>query len=296
MYHLVDYLSFTVPFTPIDRRFNHALASFAEAAIDKFLEGQFGAIVDGQEFTVGAGRRPYSFSWGRADGGVRIFAACSIPNVLVEITGTGCQTLRQHQALENILAMVQERVTRLDLAVDITTDTMPADFVEKRDVQRFKSLGHRDSDTGSTWYVGSEKSDRWARVYRYYWPHPRHAQLRVEHVFRRKAAKAATKGILESGYANVVNACGDVFGWTHEEWDASETVGTPLKTVPVSRASKNTVRWLYGAVTQAIVRVVRHGELDYDEWNEHVSRQLRKFAAGFPDSGISSNGGEVPPL
>jgi len=280
MRYTIDYLSFTVPFATIAAHNSHLLGVVAETAVSDFLGDKINAILDGQKFETLRGRAPYAASWGREDGGVRIFAAPQIPHVLVECSGTGCETIRKHREMENILAMVLQRVSRLDLAVDIVCDVPPHEFAVKRDVERFKAIGDIRSETGETYYVGSLKSERFARVYRYSEPHPRADTLRVEHVFRRDAAKVLARELLESGVSSVVAGVGRVYGWTHALWTPQFVEPANLSVMRMKKENTATVRWLYGAVTSAIVKAVRRGELDLDDLNDHIRKEMKAKVDG----------------
>lgn len=270
MDYCVDYLSFTVPFATIAMHNAHLLGVVADTALASFLGDTINAILDGQDFKPLNGRAPYAASWGREDGGVRIFAAPQIAHVLVECTGTGCKTLRKHNKLEEVLEVVQGRVSRLDLAVDIVTDTAPHQFTANRDVERFKTIDDHRSETGDTYYVGSWKSERFAAVYRYAPPHPRSDTLRVEHRFRRDAAKQAARTILQHGYAATVRACGDIYGWSHPVWIPEQVAPASLKVSRMKHESTKTVNWLYGAVTSAAIKAAKRTDIDLEEWFQHI--------------------------
>lgn len=274
MEYCIDYLSFTVPFNTIDKVNTHLIGPMAEAAVSEFLGELIDAVLDNQPFSVLRGRAPYLASWGRADGGVRIFSAPQISHVLVEITGTGCKTLREHQKLDALLLLVKDRVSRIDLACDIVCRTAPHTFAEYREVERFKTITDWRSETGDTFYVGSMRSDRYARVYRFAEPHPRADKLRVEHVFRREAAKAFTRGLLDCGYAASVRAAGDIYGWSHPQWQPDNVAAAAITSGQTRRSNKNTVGWLYGAVTTSIVKAVIKNELDLDNFIDHLRQMV----------------------
>jgi tellurite resistance protein len=270
----VDYLSFTVPFDTLKPELSHLLGGLAEQAVSDFLGVYIHAILDNQPFTVLRGRAPYAASWGRADGGVRIFGAPQISHVLVEITGAGCKTLREHGQLEEILSLVSGRVSRIDMAVDIETATPVAEFASLRAIERFKSISDIRSETGDTYYVGSWKSDRFARVYRFAPPHPRSDKLRVEHVYRRDAAKAFAKVLLAGGYPAAVAGAGMVYGWSHPSWDTGDVQPIEATAGQLRKSSKNTVNWLYDTVTSSIIKQVKKGELNLDEFINHIRKEL----------------------
>lgn len=280
MEYSIDWLSFTVPFSPIAKHNSHLLGVVTETAVQDYLGELTNALLDGQKFAPLRGRAPYAASWGREDGGVRFFASPTLTHVLVECTGTGCATLRKHGKLEKVLALVLSTISRVDLAVDIVTATTPAEFAAERDVERFKSIGDIRSETGETYYVGSMKSERFARVYRYAAPHPRADTLRVEHVFRRQAARVLAREILAVGYAGVVLSVGGVYGWTHYEWQPYLTREANLKVTRMKREEKATVRWLYGQVAAAVEKAVKRGDLDLDDYIAHLRKSARNLTNG----------------
>lgn len=273
----IDYLSFTIPFEQVYDTPNHRLGIAVEEMTNAYLGTFTDAIIDNQPFSMGKPRAPYSARWGREDGGVSIFAGPACPHILIEITGRGCETVRAHSALEGLLNLVQQRATRLDVACDIRCETKPHTFAQKRDVNRFKSITDMRSETGDTFYVGSFKSDRFARVYRFAEPHPRAQLLRIEHVYRRDNAKKLVAEILSSGLTAAAAGCGVAFGWSHELWDTSNVTPATIKAGQKRKSGKDTVRWLYGVVTQSVIKQVKAGNLDFDEWVEHMRLEVTKL-------------------
>lgn len=278
MEYSIDYLSFTIPFDTIAQENHSLMGQLAEQTVSDFLGVYTHAITDNQTFTIGRGRAPYAASWGRADNGVRIFASPTISHVLVEISGIGCKTLRAHDQLEEVLALVCNRVSRIDLAVDIVTDAKPYQFASQRLVERFKTITDWRSETGDTYYVGSMRSDRFARIYRYAPPHPRSKTLRIEHVFRRSAAKSLASSILANGYASTVRSAGDIYGWSAPQWTPQDVEPIVLRSGQERKGTKNTIFWFYGAVTSAAVKACRRGELDLEDWIAHVRVATLSYA------------------
>lgn len=136
----------------------------------------------------------------------------------LELTGKACEEL--HNA-GRLVAIVQTmaivgRVSRLDIAVDMECDVDPRDFVAQRSNKRQKSEETAISSTGITCYIGSRKSDRYARVYRYAEPHDRSHLLRCEMVFRGEQAVLAAEEWLAVGDEEFAARAGNVYGWEHE--------------------------------------------------------------------------------
>ncbi len=275
----IDYLSFTIPTDAIGHTRNHLLGQMTEQVVNEFMGADINALLDDQPFTLGRGRAPYAASWSRADSGCRFYASPTISNVLVELSGTGCKTLRTHQALDRVLGLVAPRASRIDLAVDIETKTAPYDFAAKRDIAKHRTITDWRSDTGDTFYVGSMKSDRYCRVYRFHPPHPRSNMLRVEHVFRRASAKSFCAALLASDYAAAAAAAGRVYGWSHPDWQPEVTTELQLSSGQVRKTDRNTVNWLYGPVTQSIVKQVRKNEVDLEDFISHLRMSVQTTIA-----------------
>lgn len=204
-------------------------------------------------------RAPYTDSWALQGAYITLFASPNLAHCCVEISGQGCERLIAQGLLGDILARCHERVTRIDIASDIETEIRPAVFVEKVDHERMRTSGHVISDTGETCYVGSQKSDRYARVYRYNQPHPRAHLLRIEHVFRRDYAKVVAREITKAGIESVAKSAGEAFGWAHESWKPESVESTDLSTVKAETTMGGTVFWLIKSVAPAFRKLVEKG-------------------------------------
>lgn len=228
-------------------------------------------IFDGQDFEPSTGRAPYRYSMARDDGGVRLFGGGNPNNVLVEISGRGCDGLRNKEIGQRVAGSVAGRCTRFDYAVDIRTGVLPVDFTSARKPNHFKHTSIINSKNGQTVYLGSPRSDRFARVYRYYPPHPRHQLLRSEFVFRRGLAKSAcghyAKQVHESDFTAT---CGNTWGIDHEQWQPGSVTDEKLRTVARSRPMDQTLSWLYSQVAPAIARLIKEDAIDLTDWLEHV--------------------------
>jgi len=227
------------------------------------LEDAFGGEWEKNEHS----RAPYVDSWRLGDKGITLFASQNLSHCCVEISGQGCERLLMDKTMGVVLAQSRERVTRIDIACDIETTTRPNEFVGGLAHERMRSHGSHISDTGETEYVGSKTSDRYARIYRYYAPHPRSHLLRIEHVFRKRYAKAVALAFDHSSISDIAAAAGKAFGWTHRDWVVE--VDT-LPDISVTKAESNmgkTVFWLVKSVAPAFKRLVNEGTIvDPDEF------------------------------
>jgi len=192
-------------------------------------------------------------------------------HTLVEISGVGCQLLRDNESMMSTIASMNERTTRLDVAVDFVRGVLPADFVAGKLENRFKVTQTNDEGTGLTQYVGSRKSDRFARCYVYHVPHPRAGILRVEHVMRGRYAKVLSNGLIESGIARQVAILGNTFGWNHPCWKPDEVTDGKLRAKRHDKDDASTLRWLIKAVAPSLAKNHTSGLIDLNDFIErHV--------------------------
>jgi len=200
--------------------------------------------------------------------------------VLCSFAGQACRNLRTHNRTQEVLKAVCSDVTRIDLSVDLRVATRPMEFCGKRDKAKHKTGSFMFSEEGETQYVGSWSSDRFARVYRYNPPHERADFLRVEHVFKGKAAKSIAAALVDSSPAAIIAHVGRIYGWAHDDWRLAENLSAAPEAVEwykEERHASKTVTWLTETVAPCIVRMVKEGEIvDINEglW-ENVYTKLK---------------------
>ena len=273
----IDWLSFTtrLPKKPLDYQ------GF-EADIRKALRYRFPMLpsLDAAIAQGVANRRPYTRIM--QDGGIAVLFNPSVSQVLIEISGKGCAALG-HDALMHLLQSTEhtggnvlERLTRIDLALDIETGVMPAQIVAEGYSARFEANASINEQSGHTEYVGSAHSDRMCRVYRYNPPHERAHLLRFEYVLRRDAAKAAARAVIQQGIDPVIGSLEHVFAWKHPAATSYDTGRRITAWKPVDKKNANTLRWVVTAVFPALERLEREGALSDDFW--------ATFAEKFPRS------------
>jgi len=161
---------------------------------------------------------------------------------LIQISGTGCEYLRQRGWLGQVIMDWHDRATRLDIAVDIQTDTNPEVFARSRLSKRFTTDAHRREASGETWYVGGWDSDRFARVYRYEPPHPRSNFLRIEYQMVDHVAKQCANILTQRDVVEVASELGKVFGWNHDCY-LLDAPSTKLLTSARVESQGQTERW-----------------------------------------------------
>jgi len=258
----LDWVSFTLPLVN-DTSSEEALNQSFNQAFIGGLGDEVGGHLAAQTWKANEhGRAPYSHSWSVADNGITVFWGETRKEILVEISGKGCDYIRSTGLENRCLERVQGRISRLDIAVDINTDTKPSAFVAARTGRKASSVSDIQSVTGETVYVGSRSSEQYCRVYRYSKPHPRANLLRIEHVFRRKYARTIASEILVQGIMSVVGAIGKRAGWAHSVWGFSADDSDPIKFPRPEREAGGTVFWLIKSAAPAFQRLVRQGVIE----------------------------------
>jgi hypothetical protein len=177
---------------------------------------------------------------------------------------------------EDILQIVGSRLSRLDLACDIETDTDPLSFTDNNEGKSVKAGGHFFSLDGITVYVGSRESERYARVYRYHEPHPRAKYLRVECVLRGDYAKAGAKRIITDGLVSASLAANKPYGWKHPCWHPDSSTVRKITAPRSSQSEAKTLRWLVNVVAPSLARATLANVIDLDEFiNEKVKPLIK---------------------
>lgn len=248
---------------PSDQYANAIETAFRQTFGDDIVRQVFGGEWSKQERS----RAPYKDAWKLGEGEITLFASDTLTHCCVEISGRGCEVLIENDLMLPVLKCVQDRVTRIDIAVDMQTETTPEEFVSERTGKRSKSNGFQNSASGSTYYIGSQTSDSYARVYRYKKPHPRSHLLRAEQVFRRDVAKSVVRAYISDGEEAVTKAVGQRFGWSHADWRVGEVSAADLRIDRTVRDDAKTVFWLVHSVAPAFKRLVQSGEvMDREEF------------------------------
>ena len=259
----IDWFSFSVPLPAPTG--GGGEGSVSEVVFDRmYLE--YGSawctnLLNGLVHT-GHGRAPYKHHWRNDERGVSVFAGGDMPHFTIEVSGRGCRWLEHNELTDHFCHTFHDRMSRIDIAVDIGTDVRPKEFATTRTIGRAQTFADMTSPSGETCYVGSMHSERYARVYRYNNPHPRSHLLRVEHVFRRNHAKAVASAIVHEGLASVVAGCFATFGWQHPCADLDTAAASDLSVMRPERNGGKTLYWLTKQVAPAFHRLVQEGVID----------------------------------
>lgn len=273
----LDYLSFTITGAGEEIRNSVELYWVALGLVRNHLSKQHeDFIFQDMNFIPATGRPPYRYGSRRMDGGVTIFGHPDRDEILFECTGTACASVPTIVEVQRLVHPIKHRVTRIDLAIDWETLVRPDEFIDAGYSERFKSRSSNRSNSGHTEYVGSQKSDLMARVYRYHKPHPRSHLLRMEAVFRRDRAKDCCDWLVDMvPNDDLLNEylCA-TFGWKHKLAKAPKTAAK-IPTTSVKRDTQSTVYWLYQQVTPALVRLHQDGSLNWSDFAKHIEDAIR---------------------
>lgn len=266
MYTSIDYYACTIPIRAPFGEIDHESISFAINAFTSLLSPDHSHKFGYGSWGVEQAKGFYSLRLRHEVSGVALSVGTINAHVFVELSGRACNNL---DAIDQLLPLIRQthfHCSRVDFAVDIETATDPEIFSTLRNGRAFKSNGTINSTSGKTCYLGSRSSERMARVYRYYEPHPRHNLLRVEAEYKGDAAKAAAKHLLET---SLFQACMDAhapFGWKHPDWDTNEGNASKISYKSYNPSNASTVRWLYGDVITALRKAIEEGLVDLDDW------------------------------
>lgn len=265
----IDWVSFTIK---LDSAFVGASEAHTDyvlkIAAEAFPEPLRAALFD-RKFGVERGRAPYSVRLADETGGLSVFYGGKQAHLLLECSGRECERLERMSSLLPLLDLVRTTLSRLDIATDMPVEALPSAFVAAGYSDRFKSHAHMRSETGETEYVGSRDSERYARVYRYFPPHPRAEWLRVEAVLKHENARECAARIVDSGLVGEVARLGNTFGWKHPAWRPDFITDEVASSWTPERRHGATVRWLITSVFPAMRRLVEDGTIpDLNEFLE----------------------------
>lgn len=214
----IDWYSFTLPTAgPLEGSGPDVMA-----AVNYSLQQAFTPIVDPVSmdgtWRIDPAKGFYAFRATHVTSKLAVSWGAVNSHVFVEMAGMCCDWFRASRSLQSVIELTYQRVSRIDCAIDLVTPVLPETFVEAGHAKRFAdSLGNIKSLTGHTFYVGSRKSDRCARVYRYASPHPRSHLLRIEAEFKGKAARELAKVLYNRGELEAIRSAHAVFEWQSSE-------------------------------------------------------------------------------
>jgi len=275
----VDWLSIHVPLDGAPSLLLDNAARFRETVSSRVSEACYAAVWERPGWEPAHGRKPYPHGYHHAANGIFMWHGHG-DSFLMEFSGRGCEFLRDSGFMSEVIVAFADRVTRCDIAIDVETEERPIDFAAKLPKGRFKSFSTAVSDSGETHYVGSRKSERYARIYRYNEPHPRSHLLRIEFVVRKPHTQPLVESLLENGVGYVAAQLAQSFEMS-DHIEGINSVDKTLRAVRNDRASSKTLRWLIKQCAPAFKKLCKEGIIDdpYDFLTEHflpedIYRQL----------------------
>lgn len=196
---------------------------------------------------------------------------------LVQFSGQGCQFLRDNNLLEGVLHAWLDRITRIDIALDFQSSADPEDVARSISNQRFKTDSHEKSNTGTTWYVGSYKSDRFARVYRYTDELARGNTLRIEYQFSDGQARHAAASCLDEGILSVASKLHNLYGWKHPDC-AMEYGNSKFQSAPRPKTRAGKELWLKKQVIPSLIKEAMNGNVEFlIELKDHLCAIIDEY-------------------
>jgi hypothetical protein len=265
----VDYISISIKYPRFYTWVKGDTSDNVKSELVPRFRKLFNLINEAKDLVQGGGRAPFNKSWFSAKCGFTYFESDKLNTSLLEITGKGCDYLRASGWLEPLLRDFSEDCTRIDIAVDFESDLDPRIFASERSVGRFQSHEVKVSSTGITVYIGSKDSARYARIYRYYHPHPRHNLLRVEHVYKGEYTIPVIKSVLDDGIEVCAVTSGNTFGWAHSLWQdavSDKALNTKFRVNIRETRQGSTDRWLLKSVYPCLESMIRKGNREMVEF------------------------------
>lgn len=274
MHAKVDWLSFTVPAPTSGAGHSAEVYSFIQRTLEEANCQPLLQLIGDAGGTPRAGRGHYGAGVYYEQFHISMWWGGIANHILVEIAGVGCECLREIEQLKPLLLAVHLRCTRLDIACDFETNTKPIEFVNGGYNARFKSRTSVTSVEGATEYIGSPKSERFSRVYRYSKPHPRSGLLRVEFVTRSAWAKAASLALVRSSLDNLVGKLGGSYGFKHTLWANLSLDAGKLANTRDEKGDASSIFWLSKQVRPALLRLHADGVINLHEWVDDLLAEI----------------------
>ena len=262
---IIDYLSFTLDTVNRLDTLVDCMKVVPEVARETLGDEFYETFFERESgWNVARGNRPYRYGYQNSEIGLFIhFGGQS--NFLMQFSGNGCKFLEQNGLTESVLSIMQDRITRLDIAVDIQTYVKPADFINAGYNNRIKSNTVVSTPSGETCYIGSRQSEKYCRVYRYNEPHPRAGLLRVEYETKRGQAKIVAKNIISSGIELTSDRITKYYKWRHSVMPEVSELATAIPSEITTRTDAKTLTWLLKQAAPAFKRLVQNGTIENPE-------------------------------
>lgn len=261
---ILDWAAFTIP---IDCTDEEPLPAAFKARVEKSVDNLTRLLptilkYSTENLTVTTSQRPYRTAYTCPVMGWIINCDTKRKEALIVFNGTACSQVRrlEEKAQHELLLAVSETGTRLDLATDVETLMDLREIEVSGWTERISSTSFITSGTGDTLYVGSRKSEAFARIYRYRKPHPRAHLMRIEHELKKDRARAVALLAAKHGIDAAQISVAAKFDYKHPALqDVFSGHAYKIETEAHKRDKAKTEIWLMTQCAPAFQRLVKDG-------------------------------------
>jgi len=269
----LDWFAFTFPITLLGENDNENTLEHIFGALALHAGKAFAEIHNGHLWEWQSGRGFYTHSIRHPKLLTCINWSAGNPFAQCELSGQAVDMVLSSHSCSDLAVAANNRCTRMDIAIDIETDIRPEEFALQRNENRILASDNKKSATGETFYVGSRSSERMARVYRYYPPHPRAHLLRIEVELKGDAAKMVCAEMITGAFRELSARVNLPFGWMHPIWNTGNLMLSKIPARKYDNEGAGTLRWLSLTVAPALKSAHQSGLIDLETW---IDEYLRK--------------------
>ncbi|HET9328868.1 MAG TPA: hypothetical protein VFQ05_19045 [Candidatus Eisenbacteria bacterium] len=187
-------------------------------------------------------------------------------HAIVACSGRACSVIFNGAGGYELIRETHNFATRCDLAIDFESDIDVVLWVVNKKKVAVKTCSHIVSEKGETRYIGSRKSERFLRIYRYNHPHPRAHLLRCELELKGKKAKAVCARFKDMTAYEVICAEFEPFLSENPLFQPALATPPPARALRKERTSIGRLRWLELTVAPALHKAHDEGIIDLSEW------------------------------
>ena len=264
---IIDWAAFTMPITytespPSEYVFRERVQQVTKDLL-RILPTIMNYVIDDLQPTTA--QRPYRRCYLCPNTGMRINCDPARREALIVFNGGACETVTKmgQDALRELLLAVSDSGTRLDIATDVPTELGVRAVSDAGWSKRIKSTSLIMSSMGETLYIGSRKSNAFARVYRYLAPHPRARLLRIEHELKKDQARSVAAVAAIHGVELAQRSVADKFSYQHPE--VKKLFAGTIRDITTERTQRTLARteiWLMTQAAPAFQKLVREGVIE----------------------------------
>lgn len=265
-FYSIDYYAFTIPLRGIPAGEGEQTKQFVLEAFASACAAVGVPVPGGHVWEIEKAKGFYSWRARNVDSKIAVSWGNVNPHLYVELSGFTCAFYDGLGILDNLIYETRDRASRVDFAVDVECDNSVESIIVNNEGIAFKSHAFISSPQGDTYYVGSRKSERFARVYRYHKPHPRHTLLRFEVEYKGEACKALLQQFRGVPNAELTAIAHAPFKWKFDPMASFVGSASKLPARDYDKGDPSTVRWLCGTVASSLRQAFLSGLITPQEW------------------------------